>query len=413
MILLAFQAALLGLAVLLLFRLRSVFGLVPLYVLLGAMQILQVLSGAILVSAAPGVAVSPGSAVLFSAGLAAVLLVYVREDALETRRLIYALAAANFTVAALLISIAWQVKAPGTVNLIGVPAEVFARTAFDLAVGTCLLVLDALLVVIFYEFFAHRIGGLFVPVATTLVLALCTDSVVYISFTLWNRADYVHILGMSMLSKACAGLWFATIIAYYLRRHDADTDAAAAQVGPRDIFSILTYRQKYELIKAASLRDDLTGVYNRAYFNANFAGMLQASRKAGRPLAILFVDIDWFKKINDDHGHVIGDRVIAAIARVIDQSQPRAECVCRYGGEEFVVVLPGFDAVAAVIAGERLRRDVEHLRAFDDPPIALSVTIGAAAFPDDAATAAELIGRADRRLYAGKRGGRNQVVGTG
>ena len=156
MILLGFQAVLLGIAVLLLFRLRSLFGLVPLYVLLGAIQILQVLSGAILVSAVPGVAVSPGSAVLFSAGLAAVLLVYIREDALETRQLIYALAAANVITAVLLISIAWQVEAPGTINLIGVPAAVFERTAYDLLIGTGLLVLDALLVVILYEFLARR-----------------------------------------------------------------------------------------------------------------------------------------------------------------------------------------------------------------------------------------------------------------
>lgn len=410
MILLAFQAALLGLAVLLLFRLRSVFGLVPLYVLLGAMQILQVLSGAILVSAAPGVAVSPGSAVLFSAGLAAVLLVYIREDALETRRLIYALAAANIVVAVLLTTMAWQIEAPGTVNLIGVPASVFARSALDLAVGTGLLVLDALLVVILYEFIAHRIEGLFVPVAATLALVLCADSLVYISCALWDRADYTHILGVSMASKTLAGLWFAAIITYYLHRHDRDTDAATIAQGPRDIFSILTYRQKYELIKAASLRDDLTGVYNRAYFNANFGAMLQASHAIGRPLAVLFIDIDRFKQINDEYGHAVGDLVITAVARIIDQSQPRAECVCRYGGEEFVVILPGFDIGAAAIAAERLRREVERTGAFADLPVSLSATIGVASFPGDAVDTAELLASADRRLYAGKKAGRNRVV---
>ena len=322
MILLGFQAVLLGIAVLLLFRLRSLFGLVPLYVLLGAIQILQVLSGAILVSAVPGVAVSPGSAVLFSAGLAAVLLVYIREDALETRQLIYALAAANVITAVLLISIAWQVEAPGTINLIGVPAAVFERTAYDLLIGTGLLVLDALLVVILYEFLARRLDGLFVPVATTMILVLCADSVAYISCTLWDRPDYRHILGVSMLSKACAGLWFAAVITYYLRRHDRDPELNAAPSGPRDVFSILTYRQKYELVKAASVRDDLTGVYNRAYFNTHFAGMLQAAREARRPLAIWFVDIDEFKRINDTHGHAVGDRVIAAIASVIGRAQP-------------------------------------------------------------------------------------------
>ena len=414
MILLGFQAVLLGIAVLLLFRLRSLFGLVPLYVLLGAIQILQVLSGAILVSAVPGVAVSPGSAVLFSAGLAAVLLVYIREDALETRQLIYALAAANVITAVLLISIAWQVEAPGTINLIGVPAAVFERTAYDLLIGTGLLVLDALLVVILYEFLARRLDGLFVPVATTMILVLCADSVAYISCTLWDRPDYRHILGVSMLSKACAGLWFSAVITYYLRRHDRDPEVNAAPSGPRDVFSILTYRQKYELVKAASVRDDLTGVYNRAYFNTHFAGMLQAAREARRPLAIWFVDIDEFKRINDTHGHAVGDRVIAAIASVIGRAQPQADCVCRYGGEEFVAVLPaGVDFRAATEAAERLRGDIEKTQTIGELRIPLSVTIGVAAFPDDATAATDLVEIADRRLYAGKKAGRNRVVSTG
>jgi diguanylate cyclase (GGDEF)-like protein len=413
MILLAFQAVLLGIAVLLLFRMRPLFGLVPLYVLLGAMQILQVLSGAILVSAASGVAVSPGSAVLFSAGLAAVLLVYVREDAIETRRLICALAAANVTTGALLISIAWQVEAPGTVNLIGVPAQVFMRTAYDLMIGTALLVLDALFVVILYEWLAHRVRGLFFAVAGTIVLALCLDSLIYISCTLWDRPDYLHILVVSIVSKSLAGLWFASIISYYLHHHERDPDVAGVGIGPRDIFSILTYRQKYELVKAASVRDDLTGAYNRAYFNTHFGSMLDAARRAGKPLAIWFVDVDDFKQINDNYGHAVGDRVISAIARAILQWQPLAECVSRYGGEEFVAVLPGVAFEGATAAAERLRREVEHLQAVAGLKIPLSVTIGVAAFPEDAATEAELIEIADRRLYAGKNAGRNCVVSSG
>ncbi|HEX7914504.1 GGDEF domain-containing protein [Rudaea sp.] len=413
MILLAFQAILLGVAVLLLVRLRSLFGLVPLYVLLGALQILQVLSGAILVSAAPAVAVSPGSAVLFSAGLAAVLLVYIREDALETRRLIYALAAANVITGTLLVSIGWQVEAPGTVNLIGVPASVFKRTAYDLLVGTGLLVLDALGMVILYEALAHRLRGLFVAVAGTIVTVLCLDSVAYISSTLWDRPDYVHILCVSIVSKALAGLWFASIITYYLQRHERDPDVGNVDAGPRDVFSILTYRQKYELIKAASVRDDLTGVYNRAYFNAHFADLLQAAREARRPLTIWFVDIDHFKSINDNHGHAAGDRVISAIAGAIVRSRPQAECVSRYGGEEFVAVLQGVDVEAATNAAERLRREVEQLQVADDLDIPLSITVGVAGFPDDAATAAELVEIADRRLYAGKNAGRNRVISMG
>ncbi len=413
MTLLAFQAVLLGVVMLLLFRLRAVFGLVPLYVLLGALQVLQTLSGAILVSAAPGISVSPGSAVLFSSGLAAVLLVYIREDAIETRRLIYALVAANATTAVLLVSIGWQIDSAGTVNLIGVPAAAFVRTAYDLLVGTVLLAIDSLLVVILYEFLAHRLPGLFVAVAGTVVIVLCLDSLLYVSATLWDRADYAHILRVSMMSKSAAGLWFAAIVAFYLRRCDRETDAGSFEVGSRDVFSILTYRQKYEQVKAASVRDDLTGVFNRAYFNANFAGMLRASHGAGRPLAILFVDIDHFKQINDNHGHAVGDRVLAAIARVIGHSQPQAEWVCRYGGEEFIAVLPGADVAAATIAAERLRREVEKMRTTGAPHMSLSVTIGVAGFPEDAASAAELIEIADRRLYAGKNADRNCVVSKG
>ncbi len=410
MLVLTLQAILVAGVLLVLFRLRSALGMVPLYVFLGAMQVLQTVASSVLVPVGDGILVPPGSAVLFSASLFVVLMVYIREDATETRRLIYALAAANGAISLLLVTLAWQAEQPGMLNFSGMAPETFVQTARNLAVGSVLLVIDAFLLVVVYEWMARRLPGLFAPMGCTLVLVLTLDSLAYASFAFHGHADFAVLLTTSVVSKAVAGLWYAMCSALYLHHFEREPTLAghAEPRDMRDAFSVLSYRQKYERAEAAAMRDGLTGVYNRVYFNAFFAPTIEAAVAGQQALAVLFVDMDHFKRINDSHGHVVGDRILVGLAETMSKALRATDWVCRYGGEEFVVVLPGANPATAARIAEDLRHKVGAWQGV--PDLALSVSIGVATLPEDGTQATVLLQTADRRLYAGKRAGRNRVV---
>ena len=130
-----------------------------------------------------------------------------------------------------------------------------------------------------------------------------------------------------------------------------------------------------------------------------------------RPVSMLMLDIDHFKRVNDTYGHVAGDRILEGLARVLEQTVRQGDRVCRYGGEEIGVILPETDMQTAVNAAERLRAAAEQAVFKDDSgqEIKITVSIGVAALPEQAATLPELVNMADAALYAAKEGGRNRV----
>ena len=410
MAMLALQTLLVGGILLWLFHMRLRLGLVPLYVFLGSLQLLQTLSGCVLVPAGGGLLVPPGSTVLFSANLFAILIIYIREDAGETRTLVYALLTANAVTCLLLLSLAWQIARPGAVDMVGVTPAMLMSVSEYLALGTVLLAVDAFLLMILYEALARRLPGLFAPLAATLVLTLGLDSLLYASVTLGAHPDFSHLLATSVVSKAGAVLIYALLGTVYLGRFERD--AIHALQGPpdgfHDGFSVLSYRQKYERAEAAATHDGLTGVYNRNYFNAFFASNVQAAHDTEQPLSVLFVDLDRFKDVNDLHGHAVGDRILVAVAGTLRGTHRATDWVARYGGEEFVVVLPGADAASAAAIAESLRRRIEMLEV--ERGVTPTVTIGLASCPGDGPDPEGLLQAADRRMYAGKAGGRNRVV---
>jgi diguanylate cyclase (GGDEF)-like protein len=164
-----------------------------------------------------------------------------------------------------------------------------------------------------------------------------------------------------------------------------------------------------ELEYQASI-DPLTGVLNRGRCETEFASALSAADRSGSALAIAFIDVDHFKQVNDTHGHVVGDLCLALVARRIRESL-RANDVCgRYGGEEFLVIVPGATLEAARATAERIR---VHVGAEPIPAgaarVSVQVSIGVARYhPGESASA--LLDRADQALYAAKKNGRNRVV---
>ncbi|MEX0751385.1 MAG: PleD family two-component system response regulator [Xanthobacteraceae bacterium] len=161
-----------------------------------------------------------------------------------------------------------------------------------------------------------------------------------------------------------------------------------------------------------AITDPLTGLYNRRYMESHLGALMEQATARKKPLTVLVLDIDFFKAINDTHGHDAGDEVLHEFATRIKKSIRGIDLACRYGGEEFVVVMPETDLAVATLVAERLRRRIATepfpLRQSEVMiEVTISVGISALAPNDDPAS---ILKRADRALYRAKRDGRNRVV---
>jgi diguanylate cyclase (GGDEF)-like protein len=164
-----------------------------------------------------------------------------------------------------------------------------------------------------------------------------------------------------------------------------------------------------------TLIDPLTGVWNRRYLERAFREQVKRHTRFDSIFGVLVIDIDRFKRINDRHGHAIGDAVLTEVAHTIDGSvRGDIDVLARFGGEEFVVVLPETDRAGAVVAAEKIRTLIAD-SAFesDGSPVSVTVSIGVAACPEDGADESELLAAADAALYRAKASGRNRTVAAG
>ncbi|HTB34682.1 MAG TPA: diguanylate cyclase [bacterium] len=157
--------------------------------------------------------------------------------------------------------------------------------------------------------------------------------------------------------------------------------------------------------------DGLTGLYNHRYFQERLATEIQAAERKGRPLTLALTDIDFFKKFNDTFGHQEGDVVLRKVAQLCQQQVRGSDIVCRYGGEEFVVILPECDVVEARAVMDRLRAySATNLIGGSGPmATAITISIGLATFPQCGKEPREIIHAADEALYKAKHTGRNKV----
>ena len=158
-----------------------------------------------------------------------------------------------------------------------------------------------------------------------------------------------------------------------------------------------------------SITDGLTGLWNYRYFTMTFAKEIERSSRFGRPLALLLLDLDLFKDVNDHYGHQRGDSVLIELATRVKAEIREVDTLARYGGEEFVLVLPETDATGAAGAAQRICEVVRH-RPFSnegEDPIQVTVSVGVSVFPLHGSTAATLMRNADTALYAAKDAGRD------
>jgi diguanylate cyclase (GGDEF)-like protein/PAS domain S-box-containing protein len=163
-------------------------------------------------------------------------------------------------------------------------------------------------------------------------------------------------------------------------------------------------------LREQAIRDPLTRLFNRRYLEETLPREFSRASREGYPIGVAMIDIDHFKRLNDTHGHDAGDRVLQALAALL-QAQTRAgDIVCRHGGEEFLLVLPGMSAAQTQERAETWRRDFEA-GSVEHGPLVLRTTlsIGVAAFPAHAAAFDDVVRAADQALYQAKAGGRNRV----
>ena len=172
------------------------------------------------------------------------------------------------------------------------------------------------------------------------------------------------------------------------------------------------HRDAAEEARHAAVCDHLTGIGNRRAFFDAAETELRRWRRLPRPLTLVLIDADNFKKINDTHGHPVGDAVLRHIARVMGATFRQVDVVARIGGEEFAVLLPSADLASAQRVAERLRAALEaQPTQTDGGPVACTVSIGIAAMDDATSSVEALLKRADAALYAAKHSGRNRVCG--
>jgi diguanylate cyclase (GGDEF)-like protein len=190
------------------------------------------------------------------------------------------------------------------------------------------------------------------------------------------------------------------------------TDLDLFQAVANQVAVALGNAQLYQRTKELSARDDLTGLFNRRYFFEQLEKEIQRARRYRRVFSLLMMDLDDFKRYNDTHGHLRGDEVLREVARLLLGTTRRADVVARFGGEEFVVLLPEIDDQGAEVVAEKIRSAVE-LYPFagrsTQPGGAMTVTVGLATYPEDSDEGMGLLDAADRALYAGKLAGGNRV----
>jgi diguanylate cyclase (GGDEF)-like protein len=172
---------------------------------------------------------------------------------------------------------------------------------------------------------------------------------------------------------------------------------------------ISVWREDERNLYEAAQFDSLTSAYSRGFAVAVMQRALLRASEEDKPLAVLMVDLDHFKRINDAHGHARGDLVLKQTTHAIQSMLRADDIVGRFGGEEFVVLLPGADLSQAMGAAERCRAAVEAMTIPSAPYLSVTASVGVAAFPDHGDELDGLLRASDRAMYAAKANGRNRV----
>jgi diguanylate cyclase (GGDEF)-like protein len=203
-------------------------------------------------------------------------------------------------------------------------------------------------------------------------------------------------LGVVCLESATAGAFEQTDV----QPLESVADIIATAIQNADYF---------DQAKALANVDGLTGAFNRRFFESRIAEELERAGRYGKQLAVIMLDIDHFKRLNDEFGHLLGDEVLRQVSALFRSQLRKVDFVCRYGGEEFVLLLPETSGEDALAVAEKVRRTIETY-AFPGVPRPVTISMGVAEFTVHGPSRDEIVKAADLALYASKQGGRNRVT---
>jgi diguanylate cyclase (GGDEF)-like protein len=280
------------------------------------------------------------------------------------------------------------------------------------------------------------------PVAA--VLAVCSVLIATFVITIVNSENLEYlfylILGglfgsLFLSARTTAIVFFVTLIGLLLLPTFAKSFSASDNVNA--LFFILTVgglvvmaaalRQRYldqidrqtqQLVQSEarlrelSIRDPLTGLFNRRYLEETLTLEMLRARRKQYPIGVIMADIDHFKRFNDTHGHAAGDAVLVQVANFLRTHIRSSDVACRYGGEEFILILPEASREITEMRAEHMREDIRHIHVqYKEKTLeGVTLSLGVAVFPDHGSTNDEILGAADAAMYRAKRDGRDRVV---
>ena len=242
------QCVIVSILLLSLFRLRTIFGLSLLLTTLGVFQYMQVfLANTLYFEIFPGFFVSSGSSILFTGSLFSILIVYIKEDALEARKLIYAILSANIVLSILQFTISLDFESEQILNIYSLPKELFSQSLRISSTGTLLLFLDTFLIIFIYEAISRYTKSLFLRILTSTIFILSFDSIIFAFIGFYGTGQTERILISGLVSKNFAALIFSIIFIIYLKYFESKVVIIDSKEHIfKDIFNSLTFRQKYE-----------------------------------------------------------------------------------------------------------------------------------------------------------------------
>jgi diguanylate cyclase (GGDEF)-like protein len=393
-----------------LLRARRRVGIGAFFCALGVMHFLETyLASTIYVPLPFDIVTSPGSTVLFTGKLVMLLLLYIREDAVVVRQPIYGLLIGNV----LLFALAYLMRHHTLVALTAdrAPDFGFLNEMGALMVwGTAILFFDCILIILLYERSRGWLGHhVWARIALSGVVVLSFDQVAFfIGLHILTGAGLAVLIG-GWIAKMGAVAIYSSMAAVYLKYFEwSFANRNATRIS--DIFDTLTYRERYEDLLARTGCDALTGALDRHSLESYGRRAVEAAAAAGRPLALLLIDIDHFKAFNDRFGHAAGDKMLKRVTVEIMGAARLSDFTYRFGGEEFVVIADSLSGKDAVALGERIRHAIAAAPT-GDAQWQVTASIGIACCAKDASGYDKLFEIADKRLYEAKAAGRNKVIG--
>lgn len=236
------------------------------------------------------------------------------------------------------------------------------------------------------------------------------------SFSSWRQRPYLFRFNPAQAMSSAADFMYQDASIFPVRDHAGRIQGACITITDMSELAEATRLLDQTMDQALDLeessqRDSLTGLYNRKYFDEQIMQDLLSARRYNWPLVLAMIDIDYFKQVNDTHGHPCGDQVLCALAEKLQSMLRSSDTLCRHGGEEFGLILPHITAENSRVLLERLRKAVEGMQITLDNGITVTVTISVGiSHLAEGMTAGQLVSEADQALYASKRNGRNRVT---